>query len=201
MPHARRLHELLSSEHDCEHILSHAQIRQGDVLFLLSCEKILPARLLSLHAHNIVVHESALPAGRGWAPLTWQILEGKNSIPVTLLEAVEPVDSGVIHLQDTIEFTGTELCPELRDAQGRATLSLCQRFIAEYPPQNPRPQQGDPTFYPKRGPKDSRLDPGKSIADQFDLLRVCDNERYPAWFEFRGQKYILRIEKAPSQPS
>jgi methionyl-tRNA formyltransferase len=31
------------------------------------------------------VHESALPQGQGWSPMTWQILEGASPIPVTLI--------------------------------------------------------------------------------------------------------------------
>jgi len=28
-----------------------------------------------------------------------------------------------------------------------------------------------------------------------NLLRIVDNQRYPAWFEHRGEKYKLAIEK------
>src|SRR3569623_1676801 len=97
MPYAEELHRRLSQVHTCEHITEHAAIRTGDVLFLLSCEKLVKPEHLSLHAHNLVVHESALPHGRGWAPMTWQILEGKSEVPITLLEAAEAVDAGDIH--------------------------------------------------------------------------------------------------------
>ena len=43
---------------------------------------------------------------------------------------------------------------------------------------------------------DSRLDPDDTIAQQFNLLRVVDNERYPAFFELLGRRYILKIEAA-----
>ena len=33
---------------------------------------------------------------------------------------------------------------------------------------------------------------------QFDLLRVVDTERYPAFFDCRGRRYIVKIEKAVS---
>lgn len=31
--------------------------------------------------------------------------------------------------------------------------------------------------------------------EQFNLLRVKDNERYPAWFELQGQRYVVKIGK------
>jgi spore coat polysaccharide biosynthesis predicted glycosyltransferase SpsG len=37
-----------------------------------------------------------------------------------------------------------------------------------------------------------------SIAEQFDLLRVVDPEHYPAFFDYRGKRYIIKMEKADS---
>jgi methionyl-tRNA formyltransferase len=51
------------------------------------------------------------------------------------------------------------------------------------------------TFYRKRTPNDSKIDPQKSISSQFDLLRVSDPERYPAFFEHRGHRYKISISK------
>ena len=50
-------------------------------------------------------------------------------------------------------------------------------------------------YYPKRTPQDSQIDPNKTLADQFDLIRVCDNQRFPAYFEYRGSKYKIVLEK------
>ena len=41
----------------------------------------------------------------------------------------------------------------------------------------------------------NKLDIDKTIRDQFQLLRIVDNEKYPAYFELNGCKYILRINK------
>ena len=50
-------------------------------LFLLSCSKKL--KNLKAYDHNIVIHANDLPRGKGWSPLTWQVLEEKfNSISV-----------------------------------------------------------------------------------------------------------------------
>ena len=65
---------------------------------LLSCSRLLNADQLALHSYNLVVHESALPQGQGLSPMTWQILEGARSIPITLFEAVADLDAGPIHL-------------------------------------------------------------------------------------------------------
>jgi methionyl-tRNA formyltransferase len=144
-----------------------------------------------------VVHESDLPQGKGWSPLTWQILEGKNRIPVTLLEAADRVDSGPIYNQHWIEFKEHELIDELRAEQAKATNALCHWFINNFPEsaQQARNQIGEESFYKRRRPQDSALDPNKTIAEQFNLLRVVDNERYPAWFSLEGNLFKIKISR------
>ena len=97
----------------------------GDVCLLLSCSRLLNADQLPLHRYNLVVHESDLPQGQGWSPMTWQILEGPSSIPITLFEAVADLDAGPIHLQQEIMLQGHELVDEWRALHARATFELC----------------------------------------------------------------------------
>lgn len=167
----------------------------GDFCFCLSFGRLLPKSVRARFRHTLVVHESDLPQGKGWSPLTWQILHGEDRIPVTLIEAAEKVDSGTIYTQRWLEFEGFELVEELRTAQAEATRTLCREFIDDYPAsaERGREQHGEESFYPRRGPQDSRLDPEKTLADQFQLLRVADNERYPAFFERRGRRFELHV--------
>lgn len=171
----------------------HDDVKKGDLLFLLACEKIF--KKLNYNSHNLVIHESDLPRGKGWSPLTWQVLEGKKRIPITLFEAVESVDAGDIYIQDYIELFGDELLTEIKHQQGLKTVDLILRFIRNKTEIPAKKQKGKSTFYAKRGPKDSKLDIHKSIDEQFNLLRIVDNERYPAFFEKNGQKYIIKIYK------
>lgn len=168
----------------------------ADFCFCLSFSKLVPGDIRRQYKHTLVVHESDLPEGRGWAPMTWQILAGADHILVTLLEAVEAVDAGPIYLQEKIELTGAELNPEWRSLQGEATLRLCLKWVEAYPEilAGARVQVGTGSTYPRRRPEDSKLDPAKTLAEQFNLLRVVDNERYPAFIEWRNRRYIVRID-------
>ncbi len=170
-------------------------IIQGDFAFFLGCVRIVDAALLERNQHNLAVHESDLPSGRGFAPVAWQVLEGKQTIPVVLFEAQADADSGAIYFREEIQLIGHELMNEIRVLQAQATLRLCQQFVEAYPEVHPITQQGESSLYARRTPEDSRLDSHKTLAEQFNLLRVVDNERYPAFFDHRGQRYVLRIEK------
>ena len=60
----------------------------------------------------------------------------------------------------------------------------------------PTPQSNiESSNYTRRTPEDSKLDINKSIADQFDLLRIVDKKRYPCFIEHRGHKYKITMEK------
>jgi len=168
----------------------------NDVAFLLSCEKKVTFEILQRSRSNIVVHASDLPKGKGMSPLTWQIIEGKNRIPITLFEAVEAIDAGPIYLKGYMDFLGNELLHEMQNSVGVKIMEMCEAFLNDWPQILSKgiAQTGEPSFYKKRTAEDSRLDPQKSLAEQFNLLRVVDNERYPAFFEWNGRRYNLKIE-------
>ena len=133
--------------------------------------------------------------------MTWQILEGASQIPITLFEATAELDSGPIYLQHTIALQGTELVEEWRSLQAEATIALCLEWLDRYAEvlEQARPQQGDACYYRRRRPADSELDPQRSLAEQLNLLRVVDNQRYHAFVELRGRRYELLIQ--PAQPT
>ena len=177
-------------------------LKPADFCFYLSFSKIVPKTTRRLFKNNLVVHESDLPQGKGWSPITWQIIEGKHKIPVALIEAEDKVDSGIIYAKECIELRGNELIDEVRQAQAKATTNLCQMFVNQYPniSSNAKIQKGPESFCARREPKDSRLNTSCSLAEQFNLLRVVDNQRYPAFFEFLGCKYEIQIKKHSATP-
>lgn len=49
-------------------------------------------------------------------------------------------------------------------------------------------RRGEESFYSRRMLKDSELDVNKSIREQFNLLRVADNNKYSAFFSYKWKK-------------
>ncbi|EAI8667311.1 methionyl-tRNA formyltransferase [Campylobacter upsaliensis] len=172
---------------------AYEKVRGYEVVFILSYHKIIPPNLLSLNQHNLIIHASKLPQGKGWSPMFYQILEGKNDIVFTLFEADKGVDSGDIYLQKTLKLRGDELYEELRNKQAFFSLELCEDFLKLYPNLKSKKQNGAESFYPKRSPKDSELNIDKSLKEQFNLLRICSNEDFPAFFYHKGKKFVLKI--------
>lgn len=168
------------------------EVPGGDILVMLSCERILSRRQLARHKSNVVVHPSNLPFGRGWSPLAWQVLEEKTSIPICLFEAVTKVDTGPVYLRDVIRTEGNELNEELKQKQGEKTVEMVIKYVDNYPMKGEQ-QEGSGTYYPRRTPADSELEMDRTLGELFNQLRVVDNDRYPAWFQYRGKTYVLKI--------
>ena len=74
LPYIEDLKKELSQTHEVMHVFKTSDIIGGDIMLILSCEKILKVEHLKLHKSNVVVHPSKVPLGKGWSPLAWQVL-------------------------------------------------------------------------------------------------------------------------------
>jgi methionyl-tRNA formyltransferase len=185
--------------HEVRLLRERSELTAGDMLFLVSCSQIITPAQRQGYRASLVLHASDLPRGRGWSPYVWAVLGGASRITVCLLEAADPVDSGAVWLRREFTLDGSELLPEINARLFDAEIALMTEAVRDFDRITPVPQTGDPGPYmKKRSPADSRLDPERSIAEQFNLLRVVDSERFPAFFDLRGHRYQIRIEKVKS---
>lgn len=165
----------------------------NEVVFILGYTKILNKEFLNKNNLTLVIHESALPYGKGYSPVQWQILQNKKNILFSLFEAEEELDSGDILLQRNVSFSGYELLDEIRDMQGKVTIEMIGQFLDTYPNYSRKKQTGKETFFKKRTSDDDQLDVNKTILEQFNHFRIADNRNYPLWFELNGYKFELKI--------
>ena len=164
-----------------------------DILFILNYTKIIDSKVLDRIKLPIVIHASDLPRGKGFAPLIWQVLENKKNIKVTMIKAVKKVDSGPVIFKDTLKLNGTELYEELRKKLSNVIIRLINKLLINYPNIKFIPQKGNSTFYKKRTAENSKININKSIKSQFNLLRTCNYQKWPAFFYFKKKKYIIKI--------
>ncbi len=186
-----------SGEHNVELVSSVEQLSGGDVLFLVSCSEVVARSVRGLYKSTLVIHASDLPKGRGWSPHIWQILEGKNSIIVTLLEAEDKIDTGAIWHQLQLLLQGHELYDEINALLFNVELQLMDYAVENWGQVVPRQQNTKvmSSFYRRRTPDDSEIDPDRSLKEVFNNLRVADNRRFPAFFYLKGKKYVVKLEK------
>ena len=111
------------------------------------------------------------------------------------MEASEEFDCGDIIDQIELNLDGTELYDEIRYKQAKFTFELIGRFIKKYPNIIKRKQFGESTYYRRRKTSDSELNINLTIKELFPLLRIVNNEDWPAFFQINGVKYIIKIYK------
>lgn len=189
--------EKQQENHQIELVQKKGELSGGDILFLISCSEIVSAADREAYQASLVIHASDLPKGRGWSPHIWQIIAGAEEITLSLLEANDKVDSGRIWKKLRFPVPKDALWDEINSSLFEAEIELIDFAVREFKRITPIEQDTsiEPTYYPRRMPSDSKIDPSESIESQFNRIRVCDPYRFPALFELHGNKYKLTLEK------
>lgn len=183
--------------HEVELLQKKSELSGGDILFLISTSEIINAKDREKYSVSLVLHASDLPKGRGWSPHIWEIINGADAITLSLLEAEDKVDTGRIWKKINIPVPKHALYDEINQLLFKAEIELLDfavKNIANVTPVSQKFSNGA-NYYPRRSAQDSRIDVKKSIAEQFNLIRVCDPNRFPAYFEYLGNRYVVKLEK------
>ena len=155
-PHLRSWVKSAAARHAVELVQRKAELTGGDILFLISCHEIISSQDRQKYAASLVIHASDLPEGRGWSPHIWQILEGRQDIVVSLIEAQDEVDTGPIWAQRHLVLEGHELHEEINNRLFVIELELMDHALELIGHATPVPQEGRaPSYYPRRKPEDS----------------------------------------------
>ena len=191
------LKKLSKKKYKCIFFKDYTKIKNFEIVFVLGYTKILPEGFIKQNKIVLVVHGSNLPKFKGFAPVQWQILKNRKNITnsLVMLGNNEKVDSGKIVLQNKILLEGDELYDEIRKKQFDSTYKLIKNFLSIYPNFKIKKQKGKSTFLRKRKKDDSKININKSIKSQFNLLRISNNNDWPAFFFHKKNKYILKIFK------
>lgn len=195
--HLKRWMSAQRGVHQMELVRKKSELSGGDILFLISCSEIVGSADRSAYRATLVLHASDLPRGRGWSPHIWRLIEGADEITLSLLEAEDKVDSGRIWKKLKFPVPKHALWDEINTRLFEAEIELIDFAVSEFEQVRPTVQDAsiEASYYPRRTPADSQIDTSQSIASQFDRIRVCDPNRFPAFFELHGKKYKLILER------
>ena len=189
-----------ASAHHVRLIHDKSELAYGDILYLVSCSQLIGREDRARYAHVLVLHASNLPEGRGWSPHVWDILAGKEDLTASLLTAEDSLDTGAIWAKRRFLVPKHALYDEINDLLFQAELDLMDlgmEMVAAGEAPVPQTAQAG-SYYPRRTPEDSRLDPTRSLADLFDQIRVADPDRFPAFFEMHEHTYVVTLKKRES---
>ncbi|MCC7016150.1 MAG: hypothetical protein IT564_02970 [Rhodospirillales bacterium] len=143
-----------------------------DVLVSVNFRKMIPERvyrMAPLGAYNI--HDSLLPAYKGFAPSAWAMIRGETMTGVTFHELTNEVDGGAIVCQRPVPILpddgiGDLICRLAAESVLLLTEAL-PRIVAGTAERRPQ-EPGSGFFMPRRTAKDDYVDwtwTGRALAD------------------------------------
>ena len=179
-------------------LTSHNDINSSfDFVFCSGYYYMIPKDVLDKVLYGVYVfHETPLPEGKGHAPLQWTILNGRKNITITGFKCVPAPDSGEIIYQYNMPIEPYDTLVELENKRQIGT-SLCFEKVIDELLSGVlvlRQQTGVGSYHKKRTPEDSELDINKSLKELWDNIRICDNDKFPAFFRIENKKIILNYK-------
>jgi methionyl-tRNA formyltransferase len=148
------------------------------------------------------IHSSSLPAGRGGAPVNWQIIHDMDHVGVSLFQFSNEVDHGDIYAQTTVSVEERDDVKSVYNKVTFATFDLLNKTIDDIEQGNitTQPQSfDDATYFPQRKPKDGIVDWGRDPLEQWNWIRA-QTTPYPGAFTFLdGKKLTILSSEVASE--
>ena len=168
-----------------------------DVVFASGVYSLIKEKYLNHPTYGIIgFHETPLPEGRGNAPIQWTIENKRSNLTITAIKFVKEMDAGDYVYQYNVPISISDTLVELEEKR-KTGIQKCFTAIIDEMEKGylvVREQTGGPSISPKRAPHDSELDVNKTLIELWDKIRVCDNEKFPAFFRINNKKIILKYE-------
>ena len=168
-----------------------------DVVFASGVYSLIKEEYLNYPTYGIIgFHETPLPEGRGNAPIQWTIENKRPNLTITAIKFVKEMDAGDYVYQYNISINDSDTLVELEKIRQEGIQKCFSAIIDEMEKGYlvVREQTGGPSISPKRTPHDSELDVNKTLIDLWDKIRICDNDKFPAFFWVNKKKIILKYE-------
>jgi len=178
--------------------------KHPDIIFAVGFSQLLSKEWLDMPKLGCIgFHPTALPRGRGRAPLAWIVLEERRGAASFFLMS-EDADDGPVFIQDFFELEENDDARSVGDKISKSIEFALNQWLpllkrGEW---NPIPQNNTlASWYGKRMPADGIIDWAQS-ASQVDLLIKASTHPHPgAYTFFKDTKVIIwesTIEKEMS---
>jgi methionyl-tRNA formyltransferase len=164
-----------------------------DLLIVAGWSQLVRDPLLSSFAVGAVgMHPTALPQGRGRAPIPWTLIKGMEKTAVTLFHLVAEADAGDIVDQEPIAVSmrddATSLYEKVADAHAAILLRAVPRLLAGEAARRP---QGEGDFWPRRKPEDGVIDWSSDVEALYNWVRALTHPYPGAFTSVGGQRLVV----------
>jgi methionyl-tRNA formyltransferase len=162
-------------------------------------QRLIPNSILAKFKHGIFgTHASplGLPYGKGRSPLNWSIIRDFRQVYFNLFKYEVKADSGMIYSKTKFEINDWDTIESIKVKDLIVTKSQVGKLIEDYNNNNiklfSQKDNIEETFFPKRSPKDGKIDLTSSVRDIHNLIRgvtkpfpgaflMCDDTKVTIW--------------------
>jgi len=187
-----------------EEDIDHFRNQNVDVLIVNGWQRLIPKEILErIERGALGVHGSAsgLPKGRGRSPMNWSLIEEMDRFLLSVIHLDADVDSGAILGTRKYDINDFDDIRTLYYKLALATNEILSDTLIPFleGELTPKPQTGEPTYYPKRTPEDGAINWENSTKDIYNLVRAVARP-YPGAFTLSDGNKILVWEAQPFCP-
>ena len=162
-------------------------------------QRLIPNSILGKFKHGVFgTHASplGLPYGKGRSPLNWSIIRGFKQVYFNLFKYEVKADSGMIYSTTKFEINDWDTIESIKVKDLIVTKSQVGKLIEDYNNNNiklfSQKDNIEETFFPKRSPKDGKIDLSLGVRDTYNLIRgvtkpfpgaflMCDDMKVTIW--------------------
>ena len=164
-----------------------------DLILVLGWYYMLPREVRHKAALGCMgVHASLLPKYRGWAPISWAIINGETETGISLFHLEDEVDSGDIVAQKGFAIDHEDTCASVYEKAVEASIRVLRECLPQIAAgQAPRVVQNadEASYFPRRWPEDGLIDWTMSAKEIHDFIRA-QTKPYPGAFTYVDGKKV-----------
>ena len=170
------VHQIQFTKNEPGNLIKFIQKEEIELLLVYSFDVILPRKVLDIPGLKCVnIHGGELPKYRGANILNWVLIEGQNSMGITMHEMEEGVDSGPVIFKSKLLISDSDTALTLRS---KIDVEVRQSFpgpLIDYLSGTILPvkqEVGDARPYKRRKEDDGLFDWSWSDKDIYNLVRA-----------------------------
>ncbi len=174
-------------------------LKDIDFDLLISCgfPYILDESVINLAKLAINVHPTLLPKYRGYRSAPYIIMNGEDKSGITIHLLTKEMDKGDIILQESFDVSKFDTTKSLFIKAQEFEVDILFKAIQIIKKGNIKYTVQDESKASEynyiRTPKDSEIDPNKSLNDLYNYIRACDSDDYPAYFYIKNEKVYIKL--------
>ena len=162
-------------------------------------QRLIPNSILTKFKHGVFgTHASplGLPYGKGRSPLNWSIIRDFRQVYFNLFKYEVRADSGMIYSTTKFEINDWDTIESIKVKDLIVTKRQVGELIEDYKNNSielfSQKDNIEETFFPKRSPKDGKIDLSLGVRDVYNLIRgvtkpfpgaflMCDDTKITIW--------------------